>query len=130
MIVAVFAMLTVDVPVDDVIDVTVVRDRDVLATDAVDVVYGVRTAVVGRIARQEIGRAKLVFVDVIAVRVVQVGVVHVIDVIAVPDREMPAIFAMHVVVAIMNVRLHRPSPTPTEPRKCHDSPKTTQAHPT
>ena len=35
-----FAVLAMDVPVDDVIDVTVVRDRDVLAADAVDVVSG------------------------------------------------------------------------------------------
>ncbi len=47
------------------------------------------------------------FVDVIAVRMVQVRVVNVIDVIAVTDGEVAAIDAVYVVVSIMNARFHQ-----------------------
>ncbi len=57
MVVAVFAVLAMQLAVDQVIDVTVVRDRDVFAADAVEMLA--RMAVVGEpgIARADITRA-------------------------------------------------------------------------
>ena len=110
MIVAVLAVLAMHVAVDDVIDVPGMRDRDVFATDAVNVIDGVRRAIV-RIATLQIVLAELVLVDVVAVRVVQVAVVHVIDVIVVPDREMSARIAVNVFVPVVNVRFHMLSST-------------------
>jgi len=69
-VVAVAAVLAVDVALDDVIDVAVVRDRDVIAADAVHVGARMRAAGVRRIAGDHIGRAQLVLVDVVAVRMV------------------------------------------------------------
>jgi hypothetical protein len=103
-------VLTMHVAVDDVIDVPGMRDRDVFAADAVDVIRGVRRAIVW-IAALQIVLAELVLVDVIAVRVVQVPVVHVIDVIVVPHREMPARVAVNVLVPVVNVRFHMLSST-------------------
>jgi hypothetical protein len=59
-----------------------------------------------RIAASDVGRAELVLVEVIAVRMVQVAVVHVIDMILVPHGEMPARLAVHVLVPIVNVFFH------------------------
>ena len=50
MIVAVFAVLAVDVTVNDVIDMPGVRNRDVLAADTVLMLRGVRVAGVARVA--------------------------------------------------------------------------------
>ena len=110
MIVAVLAVLAMHVTVDDVIDMAGMRDRDVFAADAVNVIYGVRRAIV-RIAALQIVLAELVLVDVVAVRMVQVAVVDVIDVIVVPDREMPARVAVNVLVPVVNVRFHMLSST-------------------
>ena len=112
MIVAVLAVLAVHVTVDDVIDVTGMRNRDVLAADAVNVIVVMRVAgMAPRIARREIALAELVLVDVILMRVVQVTVVHVVDVIAVTHREMPAAVTVNVLVPVVDVRLHKHSST-------------------
>ncbi len=100
------AVLTMNVTVDDVVDVSVVWDRGVPATDPVNVIARMCSADVRRIARAEIGRREFVFVDVVAVRIVQVRVVDVIDVIVVADREVTAVHAVVVFVPIMNVRFH------------------------
>jgi hypothetical protein len=104
-IVAVLAMAAMRVTLDDVIDVAVVRDRDVLAPDAVLVIPRMRVAVVAGAARRDVVRAELVLVDVIAVRMVQVAVVHVIDVAVVHHRDMAAVRPVVVLVPIMDVRL-------------------------
>ncbi|GAC1306693.1 MAG: hypothetical protein NVSMB21_09750 [Vulcanimicrobiaceae bacterium] len=114
MIVAMLAMLTMDVALDDVVDMPVVRDRDVLAADAMNVARRVRAARVRRIARRhDVGSAELVFVDVVAVRMVEVRVMHVVDVIAMTDCEMTALRAVDVIVAVVNVRFHTRSPRRT-----------------
>jgi hypothetical protein len=105
-IVAVLAMLAMHVAIDDVIDVPDVRDRDVFAADAVHVIERVRIARVIRIAASEIVLSEFVFVDVIAVRMVEVPVVHVVHVILMANGEMAACGAVKVVVAIVNVRFH------------------------
>ncbi len=106
MIVAVLAVLAVHVTVDDVIDMPDVRDRDVFAADAVHVVDRVRIARVVRIAARHVVFAELVFVDVVAVRMMEVPVVHVIHVIFMAHGEMAACGSVKMVVAVMNVRFH------------------------
>ena len=117
-----FAVLAMDVARDDVIDVPLVRDRDVLAADAVLVLPCVRIATMTRIARLQIARAELVFVDVIAVRMVEVTVVGVIDMIVVSHGHMAACGAVDVFVTIVDVffcvhvhRLTAPSPACCKP---------------
>jgi hypothetical protein len=78
-VVAVVVVQPVDVAADDVVDVPVVRDRDVFAPDAVQMVRRMFVAVMAD-ARHDVGRTELVFVDVVAVRMVQVPIVHVVDV--------------------------------------------------
>ncbi len=113
MIVAVFAVLAVEMTVDDVIDMSAMRDSDVFAAHAVNVIERMRAARVRRITRLQIGGAEFVFVHMIAVRMVQVRVVNVIDVIAMADGEVTARMTVFVIVPIMNVRfqvlsLHSP----------------------
>ncbi len=103
MIVAVFAVLAVDVPVDHVVDVAVVRNRDVRAADAVNVIARMRSASVRRIAGKNVDRAQLVFVDVIVVRVVEMPVVHVVDVIFMEHGQMTARIAVLVWMALVDV---------------------------
>lgn len=110
MVVAVFAMLAMDVTLDHVVDVSVVRNRGVFATDAVNMIGGMGAAGVRRIARHQICGSELVFVDVVAMRMVQVGVVNVIDVVVMAHREMPAVFPVFVIVTVVNVRFHLMSP--------------------
>ena len=81
MIVAMFVMPAVDVPLDDVVDMSVVRDRHVLAADAVLVIAFVRIARMARIARLQIVRTEFVLVDMIAVRMVEMAVVRVVHVV-------------------------------------------------
>ncbi len=106
MIVAVLAVLAMHVTVDDVIDVAHVRDRDVFAADAVFVIDRMRVARVVGIAASQVVFSKLVFVDVIAVRMVEMPVVNVIHVVLMADGQMAAFGAVKVVVAIVNVRFH------------------------
>ncbi len=105
-IVAVLAMLAMHVTVDDIIDVPGMRDRDVFATDAVLVIARMRIARVAGIAGRHVVLSELVFVDVIAVRMVEVPVVHVIHVVLMANGEMAARGTVKVIVAIVNVRFH------------------------
>ena len=106
MVVTVFAVLAMDVAAHDVVDVSGVRNRDVLATDAVHVFRVVSVARMPRVARHEVGGAEFVLVHVAAVRVVQVTVVHVVHVVVVADGEMSAALAVHVLVVVVNVGFH------------------------
>ena len=101
-----FAVLTMDVASDDIIDVPGVRYRNVFATDAVHVIERMRIARVARVAARQIVFSKLVLVDVIAVRMMEMPVVHVIHVIFMANGEMAACGTVKVVVAIVNVRFH------------------------
>ena len=102
-VVAVFAVLAVDVALDDVVDVAVVRDCDVVAAHAVNVVARMRAAGVLRIARRKIRSRELMLVDVIAVRMVQVPIVNVIDVVVVDHGQMAARLAVFVLVSVVYV---------------------------
>ncbi|GAC1551683.1 MAG: hypothetical protein NVS3B16_26410 [Vulcanimicrobiaceae bacterium] len=104
MIVAVFPVLPMDMSADHVIDVPVVRNGGMLAADAVHVVARMRAARVCRVATDQVGFAELMLVDVVAVRMMEVGIVHVIDVIVVPDGQMAAVFPVLMVVPIVDVR--------------------------
>ena len=122
MVVAMFAMLTVDVAIDDVIDMTLMRNRHVLAADAVFVIPRVGIAAMARIARFHVARAEFVFVEVIAVRMVQMAVVRVVDVVVMADCRVATSDAVDVFVPIMNVffcvhvhRLTAPSPACCNP---------------
>ena len=107
MVVAVFAVLTMDVAIDDVIDVTPMRQRFVAATDAVHVRGIVRIAGVPRTI-DRVGRrhGELMFVDVIAVDVVQVAIMNVVDVVVVTDPEVAALGAVLMAVPIVNMIFH------------------------
>jgi hypothetical protein len=105
-IVAMLAVLTMHVARDDVIYVSGVRNRNVLAADAVDVIDRMWIARVVRIAARQIVFTEFVLVDVIVVRMVEMPVVHVIHVVFMTNREMTAVGTVKVVVAIVNVRFH------------------------
>jgi len=101
-----FAVLPMHVTADDVIDVPVVRNREMFASDTVHVIFRVRVARMAGIAADDVVRSKLMFVDVVAVRMVQVPVVHVIHMILVADGKMTACVSVQVFVPIVNVRFH------------------------
>ena len=101
-----FVVLTVDVPVDDVIDVSVVRNRDVLASDPVKVIRRVCVAAVRLAARGDVAGRELVLENGIARGMVQMTVVHVVDVIVVSDGQMTTILSVDVLVTIMGGRYH------------------------
>jgi hypothetical protein len=100
------AVLAMELALDEVVDVALMRHRDVFAPDAVDVVVRVRAAQAERIAGPQVRRIELVLVDVTAVRVMQVAVVHVVDVIAVADRKVTAAGTVYVLVLVVNERFH------------------------
>ncbi len=108
MVVAVRPVTAVNVAGDDVIDVPRMRNHRVAAADAVDMIGRVAAARMAARARVGVVRRgeQFVFVDVLAVNVVKMSVVHVIDVVVVPDTRMPAINAVAVLVLVVNVMFH------------------------
>ena len=100
MVVAVVAVRVVQVTIDEVVDVVAMRHRFVAATGAVHVSRFVAAAVVFRRAGVWVGGADgdAVFIDVVAVRMVQVAVVQVINVAFVFDGGVTAIRAVLVFV--------------------------------
>ena len=100
MVVAVVAVRVVQVAIDEVIDVVAMRHRFVAAAGAMHVAGFVAVAVVVRGADVRVGGADgdAVFIDVVAVRVVQVAVVQVINVAFVFDGGVTAIRAVLVFV--------------------------------
>jgi len=95
-VVAVIAVREVQVAIDQVIHMVTVRDHFVPAAGAVDVIGTVTGAGVGRGAGYRVGGAdgNHVFIDMIAVREVQVAIVQVIDVVIVTDGGMAAVRAV------------------------------------
>ena len=93
-------MRVVQVAINEVVGVVAMRHGFVAATGAVDVSRFVAAAVVVRRAGIRVGGADgdAVFIDVIAVRVVQVAVVQVINVAFVFDGGVTAIRAVLVFV--------------------------------
>jgi hypothetical protein len=105
--VAVVAVGMVQPALDQIVDVIAVRDRLVTTVLAV----GMARIAVSRIG-VTVGMLGVdidhVLVDMILVRVMQMPVVDVVDVIAVANRRVTAAFAVHVrVIAFMNRVRHR-----------------------
>ncbi len=104
MVVAVAAMSSMNVAVDQVIDVSEVRYSFVTAADAMFVTHLVRLArMIGRALRGRHVRIELMLVDVIAVNVMQVTVVYVIHVVVVHDRDVLAVVVVPMLVPVMDV---------------------------
>lgn len=99
------AVLMVQVPGDDVIDVVAMRNRRMAAIGAVPVRLVVAFAVVFRSTAGGIAGAHAdpVFIHVISVNVMQVPVVKIIDVPVVAHRGVPAIWSMRVRMMLVNV---------------------------
>lgn len=104
MIVTVIAVRMVQVAVDEVVDVVAVRDRLVTAVGTVDVVGRVCAACVGGAAGRVSGvDVERVLFDSPRARVVQMPVVHVVDVVAVRDGGVSAARAVNVIVVVVGV---------------------------
>lgn len=101
------AVLTVELALDQVVDVAFVRDRDVLAADAMDVVVRVARGPATGITGPHVASVQLMLVDVAVVRVMQVPVVRVVDVLAVPDRDVTAPGTVVVLVLVVDERFHK-----------------------
>lgn len=104
MVVAVIAMRVMQPTVNEIVDVISVRHLLVTAPGAV-LMTGVMSR--GRLPRRAIRRMPVidrdpVLVDVTLVGVVQVPVVQVVGMPVVPDRHVPAVAAMFVIVARMD----------------------------
>ena len=116
-VVAVVAVRVVQAAIDQVVDVVVVRDGVVSAVGAVLVaalVAAGRLGVAGRVVGAGLDH---VFVDVVAVRVVQVPVVQVVDMIVVLDRGVAAVRPVDVLVASVDLVVrHGPDATPGRSR--------------
>jgi hypothetical protein len=98
-LVVVLVVRRVPAPVVNVVDVITVRDRDMAAALAMNVVMAFMHVVAA---------GGLTFVIVIVVPPMEMTVMHIVDVIAVRDRDMAAPLAMCVVVAgvFLVSRLH------------------------
>lgn len=107
MIVAVIPVRMVQMPIDQVIDVIAVGNRIMTTPGAVNMIRGVGAAgMLGR-TRSRVFRRHLqpVFLDAaVAADVVQVAVVQVVDVVAVPHARVFAVGAVLVSVMGMDVR--------------------------
>lgn len=91
MVVAVVAVRMMEMTVDEIIDVIAVRHRFMAASRTVNMARLMAAAVSGTYIW--IGRAHFepVFVHMITVRVMQVAVVQIVDMIAMRDRGVPAV---------------------------------------
>ena len=107
-VVAVIPVRVVQVPIDEVVDVVAVRNGFVPAVRAVDVSLVVPGAGVsgGAVRRVPLADLDHMLIDVVFVDVVQVPVVKVVDVAVVHDGGVPAVGAVHVVVALVFVAVH------------------------
>jgi hypothetical protein len=106
-VVAVIAVRVMQVAGDEVIDVIAVRDRGMAAARAVHVIFRVTGALMLRraLARIRGVDGDRALVDVVAVHVMEMTVVHVVDVAGVANRLMAAGRAVNVrVLALMRVR--------------------------
>lgn len=111
MIVAVVAVLVVQVTADEVVDMIAVRHRRMTAAGRVDVPRGMSRTRVRRRAAIGVRRVDrdLALVDVAVVLVMQVAVVEEVDVTIVLDRDVAAVRPVSVVVVFVGlVRSHGP----------------------
>ncbi|MEX3690629.1 hypothetical protein AB3X91_16100 [Paraburkholderia sp. BR14263] len=94
MVIAVVAVRVVEMAVDQIIDVIAMRYRFVSAARAVDVARFMATAVGCAFVRILCADLDPVFVDVIAVRMMQMAVMQIVYVVAMPDGGVSAARAM------------------------------------
>ncbi len=108
MIVAMSSVPAVHVAGDHVVDVARMRNRVVSAAYPVQVIGCVPPACMALRARIGVSRRseQFMFVDMLVVHVVEVSVMHVIDVILVVDAQVSAFRAVAVLVLMVNVMLH------------------------
>ncbi len=99
-----FAVLPVDVAVHDIIDMPVVWDRLMFATDAVVMIRRMRGARV-RSARQSVGGSELVLHDSGRCGMMQMAVVQIIDVLRMAHGDVAAPWAVVVIVIVVEVRV-------------------------
>lgn len=99
-VVAVVPMWVVQVTVDQIVDMVAMRDSFMPATRAVHMARLMTAALmIGRAAiRVGGGDLQPVFIHVVAVRVVQMAVVQIVDVVAMTDRRVAAGGAVLVIV--------------------------------
>jgi hypothetical protein len=112
-IVAVIAVRMMQVAVHQVVHVIAMRDGLVPATRSVLVALVVTAAVMARSASRGVGAAdrQRMFLDRVAVLVVQMAVVQAIDVPFVDDPRVPAVGAVRVRVPFMVFRHRQSSPS-------------------
>lgn len=116
-VVAMVAVFVMQMVPDQVIRVVAVRHRLVAAARTVAMGRVMLSAAMTRRAGIGVGLADLqhVLVHVVAVQEVQVTVVQVADVVAMPDRGVAALGRVQVVMLFMAVVLHGASRTPGGP---------------
>ncbi len=108
MIVAMIAVRVVEVTVHEVVDVIAVRNGRMPTARTVDMVRIVALAVVlGATVRVCVRDFDDVLVVVVFMGAMQVPVVQVTDMVAVLDRDMPAVGAVLVVVVFVDLVAHR-----------------------
>jgi hypothetical protein len=99
-IITVAAVGMVQVTVDEIVHMVAMRDRFMAAARAMDVSSIMsRAAMVGRATiRILVAHFNPVFIHMVRVRMVKMTIVEIIHMAAVPDGNMTAIGAMHVIV--------------------------------
>lgn len=97
-----------EVPGDQIVDVVTVRDRGMSTARRVNMARGVASALMAGRAGGWVRRANFdrAFVHVVAMRVVEMAVMQIIDVIAVANGGVAAAGRVHVVVIRMGRVLH------------------------
>ncbi|MGF6696044.1 hypothetical protein OKW38_000655 [Paraburkholderia sp. MM5496-R1] len=98
MVVAMIAVRMVQVAVDQVVDVIAMRYRFVAACRPVDMSRLMTAAVRSTLIRIFCAHLQPVFVHVIAMGMVQVAIVQIVSVIAMPDRSVSAVRTMLMVM--------------------------------
>lgn len=123
MVVAVVLVDVVQPPVDQEVRVVAMRHRLVPAPGAVDMAGLVAAGRHGVTIRMLGVDLDDVLVDMAVVRMMQMTVVQIVDVITVPDRGMPAARAVNVVMPIVDLMVvmrhaqRRYGPQPARPSK-------------
>lgn len=102
-VVAMIAVWVMQVAVDQIVDMIAVRYRLVSASGPVNVIRGMGAAIMVRRTSIRIFRADLdpMFVYVVTMWMMQMPVMQIVDVIAVPDSGMAAVRAMPMVMVGM-----------------------------
>ncbi|HVW51951.1 MAG TPA: hypothetical protein VHC91_16435 [Trinickia sp.] len=102
-VVAMIAMRVMQVAVDQIVDMIAVRDRLVSASGPMNVIRGMGATLMVRRTSIRIFPAHLdpMFVDVVTMWMMQMPIMQIVDVVAVPDSGMAAVRAMLMVMVGM-----------------------------